>query len=112
MAVAFTLFLTLAPELRNNIWRASLPGAIGPSLYFYGEGRYWCSRRLVESDPGYIAGATEMGMDFRTDLLERDNQFQVPLFFVNREARGIALAWCREKVDIYPAYETRPWLTS
>ncbi len=38
-----------------------------------------------------------MGIKFRSDLLECNTQFHVPLVFVNQEARGIALAWLQEE---------------
>jgi hypothetical protein len=55
---------------------------------------------MDESEPDYTPGNDELNLviNFRTDLLDEDNQFEVPLFFVNREAHSIALAWFHEQV--------------
>lgn len=93
----FPLFSSLPPELRNQIWRDAVPDKVGPALYFYRNG-YWCPRRLSKSDKGYDPEKDENNLNFeyRHDLLD-DAQFEVPLVFVNLEARGIALAWVREQ---------------
>ncbi|KAL9630073.1 MAG: hypothetical protein Q9164_006597 [Protoblastenia rupestris] len=93
----FPLFSSLPPELRNQTWRNALPEKLGPALYFYRKG-CWCPRRLSESDEGYDPENDEnnLNFEFRHDLLD-DVQFEVALVFVNREARGIALAWVREQ---------------
>ena len=93
----FPLFSSLAPELRNQIWRDALPDKVGPALCFYRKGR-WCPRRLSKSDKGYDPENDEnnLNFEFRHDLID-DAQFEVPLVFVNREARGIALTWVREQ---------------
>lgn len=99
----FPLFSSLALELRNQIWRDALPDKAGPALYFYRKG-CWCPRRLSKSDEGYDPENDEnnLNFEFRHDLLD-DVQFEVPLVFVNREARGIALAWVREQgIEIRP----------
>ncbi|OAA43257.1 hypothetical protein NOR_04624 [Metarhizium rileyi] len=105
MAIEFPLFSSLAPELRCQIWRDALPEPTGPTLYFYRNRGCWRPRQLTEADHGYIAGNGELnvGFDFRTDLLGDDNQFQVPLVLVNREARDIALTWLQEQ-----GIKTRP----
>ncbi|MCJ1365048.1 hypothetical protein MMC16_004167 [Acarospora aff. strigata] len=93
----FPLFSSLCPELRNQIWHDALPGKVGPALYFYRKG-CWCPRRLSKSEEGYDPENDEnnLNFEFRHSLLD-DAQFEVPLAFVNREARGIALAWVREQ---------------
>ena len=99
----FPLFSSLSPELRNQIWRDALPDKVGPALYFYRKG-CWCPRRLSKSDEGYDTENDEnnLNFEFRHDLLD-DVQFEVPLVFVDREARGIALAWVREQgIEIRP----------
>jgi hypothetical protein len=92
----FPLFSSLAPELRDQIWRDALPDKVGPALYFYREG-CWCPRYLLPSDEEYDPQDHDLNLnfEFRHDLLDVV-QFEVPLFFVNREARDIALAWVRE----------------
>lgn len=99
----FSLFSSLAPELRNQIWRDALPDKFGPALYFYRKG-CWCPRRLSKSDEGYDPenDQNNLNLEFRHDLLY-DAKLKVPLVFVNREARGIALAWVREQgIEIRP----------
>ena len=99
----FPLFPNLSPELRNQIWYDGLPEEVGPGLYFYKKG-CWCPRRLSESDEGYDPQNEEnnLNFEFRHDLLDQI-QVEVPLVFVNREARGIALAWVHEQnLEIRP----------
>ena len=99
----FPLFSSLPRELRNQIWRDALPDKVGPALYFYRKG-CWCPRRLSKSDEEYDSENDEnnLNFEFRHDLLD-DNQFEIPLVFVNREARDMALAWVREQgIEIRP----------
>lgn len=93
----FPLFSSLPRELRDQIWRDALPDIAGPALYVYRKG-CWCPRRLSKSDEGYDPENDEnnLNLEFRHDLLD-DTQFEISLVFVNREARGIALAWVREQ---------------
>lgn len=93
----FPLFSSLALELRDQIWRDALPPKVGPALYFYRKG-CWYARRLSESDEGYGPENDEhnLNVEFRHDLLD-DVQLEVPLVFVNREARRVALTWIREQ---------------
>lgn len=93
----FPLFPRLCPELRNQIWRDALPDRIGPALYSYKKGS-WCPRRLTESDEEYDPDDDESNLNFeyRHDLLD-NVQYDLPLVFVSREARGIALAWVRQQ---------------
>ena len=93
----FPLFLSLPRELRDHIWRATLPDKVGPALYFYKKG-CWCPRRLSESDKEYDFENNEnnVNFEFRHDLLDKI-QFEIPLAFVNREARGIVLAWVSQQ---------------
>lgn len=91
-AAEFPLFSRLPPELRNQIWQDALP-EIGQPLYFYKKG-CWCPRRLVEGDPGYDPDNDELNLvyEFRHELLNHV-KIDVPGYFVNREAHGIASAW-------------------
>ena len=62
------------------------------------------ARRLSKSDEGYDPENDEnnLNLEFRHDLLD-DAQFEVPLVFVNREARRTALAWVRKQgIEIRP----------
>ncbi len=93
----FPLFSSFPAELRDQIWQESLPEKIRPALHFYKKG-CWCPRRLSESDNAYDAENDEnnLNFEFRHDLLD-NAEFDVPLAFVNHEARAIALAWIREQ---------------
>lgn len=93
----FTLFSGLPQELRDQIWRDALPDNVGPALFFYKKG-CWCPGQLSESDKFYDPENEEqmLNFEFRHDLLD-DAQFEIPLVFVNRESRAIALAWIREQ---------------
>ncbi|OAA75732.1 hypothetical protein LEL_07720 [Akanthomyces lecanii RCEF 1005] len=96
MTAAFHRFPDLPAELRNAVWRAALPDDVGPSLFFYRNRGCWRVRRLNESDPEFIPVDGELEMKFRTDLLGYDNQYQVPLIFVNHEAHSLAVSWLDE----------------
>ena len=92
----FPLFTSLPRELRDQIWRDALPDKVGPALSFYRKG-CWCPRRLSDSNLGYDPENDEnnLNFEFRHDLLD-DIQFEIPLVYVNREARDLAFAWLRE----------------
>lgn len=88
----FPLFSSLPPELRIQIWRDALPDQDRPALYPYKRG-CWCPRWLSPSDRGNDPKLKpNIDLEFRYELLD-DIQVELPLVFVNREARGIALAW-------------------
>ncbi len=93
----FPLFSSLSPELRNQIWHDALPDEPGPALYFYIR-KFRCPQRLSESnDKCYPENdRNNLNYEFQHDLSD-DVQYEVPLAFVNREARGIALAWVYEQ---------------
>ena len=92
----FPLFSNLAPELRDQIWRDALPDEVSPALYSYKEG-CWSPRHLLPTDEEYDSTDHDLNLnfEFRHDLLCA-LEVEVPLFFVNHEARKIALAWIRE----------------
>ncbi|KAK6823337.1 hypothetical protein RU639_006067 [Aspergillus parasiticus] len=89
----FPRFTSLPPELRYLIWRCALPDNIGQVLFPYKKG-CWGSRHLSESDEEYTE-LCNTALEFRHSLLD-PVQFDIPLFFVNRESRAFALAWVRE----------------
>ncbi|MCJ1387964.1 hypothetical protein MMC18_000807 [Xylographa bjoerkii] len=80
----FHLFTSLAPELRHQIWHAALPDEVGPALYFYKIGGW--RPQHPENGEAYV------DFSFCHDSLDAV-QVDISLFFVNREARHIALAW-------------------
>lgn len=92
----FPLFPNLPQELRDQIWQDALPDKVGPALFFYKKG-CWCPGRLAPSDEGHDPENDEnnLTLEFRPDLLDA-TQFEMPLVFVNREARHIALSWLRQ----------------
>ena len=89
----FPLFPRLPPELRVQIWRNALPDIRGFALYFYRKG-CWYPRHLLPSEEGYDHERNDQNLhfDFRYDFLD-NIQFELPLVFINREARHIAAGW-------------------
>ena len=89
----FYISTLLSPELRDQIWHNTLPDIRRPALYFYKKG-YWRTRPLLPSEEGYDHEHNDwnLNLDFRHDLLD-DFQFELPLLFVNPEARHIGVAW-------------------
>lgn len=78
----FPFFSSLAPELRDQIWRCALPEEdVGPTLFLYKKG-CWYPRGVPP----------DLVLEFRHDLLDPLG-FDLPHVFVNHEARRIALAW-------------------
>ncbi|AEO66323.1 uncharacterized protein THITE_2087795 [Thermothielavioides terrestris NRRL 8126] len=109
----FPFFPFFPAELRYEIWDHALQEfePTRPVLHFFRRRGCWVPQPLTESDPGYIAGRKQLGMYFRTDLLEPDNQLVVPLVYVNREARRVALAWFRKQgIEIRPQPDGRALL--
>jgi hypothetical protein len=88
---AFPLFPALPPELRNQIWCEALPDDVKPALFFPKNG-LWGLRHLTEADWDYNPDWDEANwnFDWNHKLLDKV-QYEVPLVFVNREARSIAL---------------------
>jgi hypothetical protein len=94
---AFPLFQSLPPELRNKIWRDALPDAVKSAFFFYKNG-LWGFRRRTEADDGYDAMHDELNWNFAWDYKQLDSvRYDVPLVFVNREARSMALDWIRDQ---------------
>ena len=95
MVATFPLFSSLPPEIRNQIWWEALPGDIGPALYFYRKRGCWESRRITTAVHGYQHADEDhnLALDFRLEMLDHDQQFDLPTFFVSLEARGITRAW-------------------
>jgi hypothetical protein len=95
-APTFPHFSNLPPELRILIWHAALPEKDNPALIFFKKG-CWRLGRLSETEQGYDpTNPSHPDFYFSPELLDHV-EVNVPLFFVNREARRIALAWCREQ---------------
>ncbi|KAF4225144.1 hypothetical protein CNMCM6457_008502 [Aspergillus fumigatiaffinis] len=87
---------SLPAELRIQIWHGALPEKDSPALIFFKKG-CWRRRRLSETEQGYDpTDPSHPHFYFDPELLDHV-EVNVPLFFVNREARRIALAWCHEQ---------------
>lgn len=92
---SFSHFQRLPPELRLLVWHYFLPDKDGVALSPY---RRWCwqPRRLSKSDVRYSADDEDnLELVFRHDLI--NVEVKVPLYFVNREARSVALSWTRKQ---------------
>lgn len=79
------------------MWQQALPGNGDQALYFY-RNECWGPRRLRATDLGFDPENDEANLnyEFHHNLLECV-QFELPAFFVNREARSIALIRAREQ---------------
>jgi hypothetical protein len=97
----FHPFTRLISELRDLIWHAALPDEVGPVLYFYKPGGW----TPLSISPECVS--PNLHLEYHHDVLDAV-QVEMPLFFVNREARYIALAWMQKhniKMRVYgPKY--------
>ncbi|OAA60190.1 hypothetical protein LEL_10813 [Akanthomyces lecanii RCEF 1005] len=90
----FTFFPQLPVEIRLQIWQLALePEAPSPVLFCFKDG-CWKPRYLTPSDPHFNEHDDELNLafEFRHELLDQVG-FTVPLFFVSREARSVALPY-------------------
>ncbi|KAI0023024.1 hypothetical protein F4780DRAFT_777147 [Xylariomycetidae sp. FL0641] len=96
----FPFFSRLPPELRYLIWQAALPEECVPGLAFYRHG-CWRPRWLSPSDPSYYPDNEVLNLALEFDCAALDEvRVDVPLFFVNREARAAAGSWL-VRHDVY-----------
>ncbi|KAM0292359.1 hypothetical protein ACHAO9_003337 [Fusarium lateritium] len=87
----FTIFMDLPLELRLEIWQYALPTVDLPGLAIYKKG-CWQPRFLTPSDWDYYEGDPDnIRFEFRYELLPVS--LEVPMMFVNHEARNVALSW-------------------
>ncbi|KAL6882469.1 hypothetical protein HDV57DRAFT_63980 [Trichoderma longibrachiatum] len=99
---SFPRFSSLPPELRMQIWWESVPDLDGITLHNYQKG-YWDPRNVpkAESEEADAEGARGTDEEPITFSFHHEKlntvHVDVPLAFVNREARGVALAWAREE---------------
>ncbi|KAK4082502.1 hypothetical protein Purlil1_11277 [Purpureocillium lilacinum] len=86
----------LPPEIRMQIWDILLREDDGPALLPY---RRDClqPRNLSELDEGYIADGVNLRAEFDPHLLDKTH-VAIPIATINREARGAALFWMRQKM--------------
>ncbi|KAF2148870.1 hypothetical protein K461DRAFT_297357 [Myriangium duriaei CBS 260.36] len=104
---SFTLFTRLPPELRLNIWKFALPIRQNESILYHYKFKLgcWRSRPIDSSDQHltkFLAISKEV-VDFNYDLLQRP-VLQLPLAFVNHEARAETLSWDkRGTLSLLPA---------
>ncbi|KAL7938325.1 hypothetical protein V8C35DRAFT_149161 [Trichoderma chlorosporum] len=93
----FPHFSRFPPELRLAIWRHSLPNVDEVTMYKYKKG-CWGSRDKPKPeanqvlDPLVEDAEDVIDFDFRHEMLDTV-PVDVPLAFVNREARDVAMAW-------------------
>ncbi|OBT67273.1 hypothetical protein VE03_02635 [Pseudogymnoascus sp. 23342-1-I1] len=97
----FTCFPNLPPELRNQIWNQALLEKDRPALFSYRSG-CWNPLYLTQSDKGYIPNTDNILLEFRGSLL-KPVPVEVPLYFVNHEARRAALNWAERNGTKIPA---------
>lgn len=90
----FTIFAKLPPELRNEIWRLSLPDRIGRALHCFRSGCW--SVTEAEYQQGDQLENTYVKYRFLPERLSRV-EYKLPLAHVNHEARGVAHAWARQQ---------------
>ncbi|KAK7222200.1 hypothetical protein V2G26_010203 [Clonostachys chloroleuca] len=105
----FHHFSLLPPEIRDQIWHDALPDATRPALFLYQKG-CWRPRRLMPGDDDYdhVNEDCNLNMEFDYKLLT-PAQYDIPLAFVNREARRHALGWIRAQgLDIRHNENRRP----
>lgn len=89
---AFHPFPRLPAELRLQIWRETLPDLEGVTLHGYKKG-CWDLRDPLPEESNAPTRADKI-LDFRHELLD-DVHIDMPIVFVNREARATALSWAR-----------------
>lgn len=89
----FFQFANLPVELRIQIWYEALPSKDEPALFLYRK-ECWQPRLLSDSDneEGWDHEDWNLTLGFQHELLD-PIEVDVPLAFVNREARGVALPW-------------------
>jgi hypothetical protein len=99
----FSLFSSLTPELRDQIWREAIAlPQISDSLHLYKRG-CWLPRQLNPSDLGYHTSKDReadnelnLWLEFRTEMVQ-PVQFELPLAFVSHEARHITLEYLQNQ---------------
>jgi hypothetical protein len=113
---SFALFTNLPRELREQIWRETLPTDSGSTLFPYRKG-CWTVRDPAKGETGFEPGFPDhLELLFLYESLDKLH-FDIPIFFVNSEARDIATTWLREKgleVKVYPGPvpgHQQPWCT-
>ncbi|KAH8586646.1 hypothetical protein B0O99DRAFT_643894 [Bisporella sp. PMI_857] len=101
---SFTLFTSLPLELREQIWRETLPKVSSSVLFSYRRG-CWTVRDPAKGETGFDLGShNHLELLFLYKLLDKPH-FDIPIFFVNSEAHKIATTWlCEEglKLEAYP----------
>lgn len=91
MATEFTIFPKLITELRLEIWRMAMPAPLTRALYPYKKGCWVVEDLGLEPD----FNGEDLHMIFDTTRLD-PLRIDIPLYAVNREARGVALEYIRK----------------
>jgi hypothetical protein len=95
----FHLFPHLPTELRLQIWHDALIATLstGPAVFPYKKG-CWGPRHLTPGDPEYDSLHEDLNLNFEFDHTLLDPlEVSLPLFYVNHEARSVALQWTRRQ---------------
>lgn len=107
----FSRFSRFPPELRLQIWRESLPD-LGIALHNYKRG-CWGPQKLPkvesEAEPDEQHGTDQdvVNFGFCHEMLDTFH-VDMPLVFVNHEARSVALAWAHEQgIDMRFSEDTK-----
>ena len=91
----FSLFPLLPAELRNMVWEEALPRDFGTCLFPYRPG-LWKPRKLSPGDEHFDTEEDTLNLllEFHLDTLD-PIRINLPLAFINHEARHVALDWLR-----------------
>ncbi|BCS23111.1 2EXR domain-containing protein [Aspergillus puulaauensis] len=92
----FSLFPSLPPEIRHQIWLEALSNADEPGetpLFYFKKG-CWRYRPLKPEDSGWHPSCETLCLRFDHDRLD-PLRYDHPLFHVNWEARSAARSWAR-----------------
>lgn len=92
MATEFTVFPKLITELRLGIWRMAMPAPLNRPLYPYKQGCWKVEDLGLEPD----FNGEDLHMIFDTSRLD-PLDIDIPLYAVNRQARGVALEYIRKQ---------------
>jgi hypothetical protein len=95
----FHLFPCLPTELRLHIWHDALPATLGTgsAAFPYKKG-CWGPRHLTPGDPEYDSMNDDLNLNFEFNHTLLDPlKLNLPLFYVNHEARSVALNWIQNQ---------------
>ncbi|OJJ61490.1 hypothetical protein ASPSYDRAFT_88035 [Aspergillus sydowii CBS 593.65] len=94
----FSLFPSLPPEIRHQIWLEALSNHSKPGetpLFYFKKGN-WRFRHLSREEPGWEPWDTNLIFEYMDDRLH-PRRYDHPLFHVCWEARNAAQFWVRSR---------------